>query len=205
MTQHQAPFRSVEAALRFLFDPERVVCNRSAISRMADSRYGEPGPLSGLDGAATAAIAEAMLQGNLSPLHLAILACRFAPALEPCNCGSPCCSRRRPSPRWQQAAALVADEAMAEALADCTAHKRFVAAVLAREYGATAGRVNLNDVGEDLGMSSGTCTNHRHRVLHWLLGDEHAHKRRTGPPQPGQEVRARQRAEEVLCCGGFVG
>jgi hypothetical protein len=137
----------------------------------ADKRRGEPDPLAGVDGAATAGLGQDMLKGRLSRLHLAVRACQYAPALVRCNCRCDCCSGQRPNPQWQRAASYVAADARLHALAGCNAQLRFVQAVLAREYGGNPRRINLTDVGEGLGMSLGACTGRCKRVINWLLLD----------------------------------
>lgn len=201
----RVPFRHAAEALTFLFDPERVVCDRPAASRMGDKRRGDPGPLSGLDGAATAASAQVMLTGRMTTSHLAVLACRYAPAKLRCECKSDCCSGWAANPQWQNAISYVAHEAKLRAFRGVdVAHLRFITAVLRREYGKEKGA--LTDIGSDLGMALGTCTNHRRRVVDWLLRSERPHDQSDDEPSlpPGIEVIAYKTAEEVLRSGGFI-
>lgn len=186
------PFRHAVEALRFLFNPERATVDRPPAARMADKHRGDPGPLSGKDGAATAASAEAMLEGRLSPLQLAVLSCRYAPARLRCECTSDCCSGWRTNPVWRESIAHVAADAVYRVMPGREPiDGRFVTAVLMREYGKR--KVVLTDVGAGLGMSLGTCTNYKRRITDWLLGHP-----------TGIEPEAFNVAEEVLRGGGFI-
>ena len=188
----RAPFRNTADALRFLFDLDRVVCSRSAVSRLADMKRGEPGLLSGLDGAATAASAQAMLLGRLSKSQLMVLACRYAPAKLRCHCKSDCCSGWTVNPQWQNAISYIAQETRLKVFKGANGvHLRFITAVLWKEYAKHKGA--LTNVGTSLGMSLGTCTNHRQRVLDWLLQSS-----------TGLERIAYLDAEAGLRLGGFV-
>lgn len=206
----RAPFRHAVEALRFLFNPERATCDRPPAARLADIRRGEPGALSGLDGAATVASAEAMLRGRLSQSQMAILACRYAPARLRCSCRADCCSGWRTNPQWREAISYVALDALYQALSEGESSRlRFVTAVLLREYGQK--KISLTDLGADLGMSTGTCTNYKRRILNWLLRPEAISEVRDengGVVQPalskGQEPIAFALTEEVLRQGGFI-
>lgn len=188
----RAPFRNTEDALRFLFNPERVVCSRSAVSRLADMKRSEPGQLSGLDGAATAASAQAMLEGRLTQIQLMVLACRYAPEKSRCYCKSDCCSGWTVNPQWQNAISYIAQEARLKVFKGASGvHLRFIAAVLWKEYAKHKGA--LTDVGTSLGMSLGTCTNHRQRILDWLMHSS-----------TGVERIAYLEAESGLRLGGFI-
>lgn len=203
-----APFRNTADALRFLFNPDRIVCDRPAASRMADKTRGEPGQLSGFDGAATAASAEAMLTGRLTTAQITVLACRYAPSKLRCECKSDCCSGWATNPQWQNAISYIAQEAKLRAFNGVdVVHLRFITAVLRKEYGKD--KVAVTDVGTDLGMSAGTCTNHSRRIIGWLLRSEALQqKTKDGkklPPIPrGIEVTAFIAAEETLRLGGFI-
>lgn len=204
----QPPFRDVDEALKFLFDPNRVSCDRPPAARMADKRRGEPGPLAGLDGVAESGTAEVMLKGRLTPLQFAILAARYAPNKMRCGCKSDCCSGWRTNPQWRQAIDYLASEALYKALPDCDAmYMRFVAAVLLREYGRQ--KIALTDVGADLGLAMGTCSKYKRRILDWLLRPmtepDAAKNSKDGPPAPpGKEVIAKIEAEQALRLGGFI-
>lgn len=188
----RAPFRHTVDALRFLFNSDRVVCSRSAVSRMADMTRGEPGLLSGLDGAATAASAQAMLTGRLTQAQVMVLACRYAPIKLRCECKAGCCSGWAINPQWQNAISYIAQEVKLKAFQGTDkSHLQFVVAVLWKEYAKQKGA--LTDVGTSLGMSLGTCTNHRRRVLNWLLS-----------PETGLEEVAYREAESGLRLGGFI-
>lgn len=188
----RAPFRSTADALRFLFNPDRVVCSRSAVSRLADMKRSEPGQLSGLDGAATAASAQAMLGGRLTQVQLAVLACRYAPSKSRCNCKSDRCSGWVVNPQWQTAVSYMAQEAKLKVFKGANGvYLRFITAVLWKEYAKHKGA--LTDVGTSLGMSLGTCTNHKQRVLDWLLQSS-----------TGVERMAYLDAESALRLGGLV-
>lgn len=204
------PFRHAVEALRFLFDPDRAACDRPPAARMIDKRRGDPGPLAGLDGAAEIGVAEDMLRKRLTPLQLAVLACRYAPSKVRCECRSDCCSGLRTNPTWREAISDVSGEAVYRVLPGREpVDQRYVAAVLLREYGSQ--KIVLTDVGTSLGMSLGTCTNRKRKILDWLLRPRAipAEKREDGTasktesPQ-GVEVAAFVLAEEVLRGGGFI-
>lgn len=207
----QAPFQHAVDALRFLFNPERTTCDRPPVARLADLRRGEPGAISGLDGAATVASAEAMIRGRLTQSQMAILACRYAPAKLRCGCRADCCSGWRTNPQWREAISYVALDALYQALPDGeSARLRFVTAVLLREYGHKK-HIVLTDLGADLGMSIGTCSNYKRRVLNWLLRPQTVSEERDEKGsvvkralQKGQEPVAFALAEEVLRQGGFI-
>lgn len=186
------PFRHAVEALRFLFNPDRATVDRPPVSRLADKHRGEPGPLSGQDGAATAASAEAMLKGRLSPLQLAVLSCRYAPNRLRCDCRADCCGGWRTNPAWRDAIAYVTADAVYRVIPGREPiNPRFIKAVLLREYGKQ--KIALTDVGTDLGMSAGTCTNYKRRIIDWLLRHP-----------TGIEMEAFRVAEEVLRGGGFI-
>lgn len=204
-----APFRHATQALKFLFNPERTTCDRPPVARLADIRRGEPGALSGLDGAATAASAAAMIKGRLTPSQIAILVGRYAPPKLRCGCKSDCCSGWKTNPEWREAISYVAADAFYQALPGEAAHLRYVTAVLLREYGKQ--KIVLTDLGADLGLSLGTCTNHRRKVLNWLLrphGESEVKNEDGTVIQPalamGKEPIAFAAAEEALRLGGFI-
>jgi hypothetical protein len=201
----RAPFASVTDALYYLFNPERATVDRPPASRLADKRRGDPGALSGEDGTATAARASAMLESRLTPLQLAILACRYAPSRVRCECRSICCSGKKTNVQWSESIDYVAHEAVYSASPRGEGlNVRFARAVLEREYGKK--KVSLIDFGGDLGMASGTCTGHKRRIMEWLLhqpGDR-ALGDQEGKRPKGQEVVALDAAEEVLKGGGFI-
>lgn len=200
----RAPFRNTVDALRFLFNPERATVDRPPMARMIDKHRGEPGPLSGLDGAATAASAAAMLSGRLSPLQLAVLSCRYAPSRLRCHCGSDCCGGWRTNAAWKESIAYVAAEAVYRVMPGREPiDARLVTAVLMREYGKQ--KTVLTDVGSSLGLSLGTCTNYKRRILDWLLHQPAVPDQRPEGAKPaGIEVQAFAIAEKALRGGGFI-
>lgn len=197
-------FRHATDALQFLFNPDRATCDRPPAARMGDKRRGEPGPLHGLEGAATAARAEAMLESRLTSLQRAVLACRYAPSRLRCECKSDCCSGWRTNPGWREAVSFVADEAVYRVLPGREPiASRYVTAVLLREYGKQ--KIALTDVGAQLGMSLGICTDRKRRISDWLLHQPAAHVDDDKPTKPiGIEVAAFSLAEDVLRQGGFI-
>lgn len=199
------PFRHAVEALQYLFNPERATVDRPPVARLADKRRGDPGPLSGLDGAATAASAESMLEGNLTPLQLAVLSCRYAPNRLRCECRSDCCSGWRTNPTWREAISFVAGDAVYRVMPKREPIPlRYVTAVLLREYGKR--KIALTDVGSDVGMSLGTCTRYRRLISDWLLHQPALESDADDkPPLPaGIEVTAFALAEDALRRGGFI-
>lgn len=73
-----------------------------AARRVRRSSGLRPPPLSELDGAATAGFILRHLE-RLDLRHRTILLGVAIRAYNPCSCGSPCCSGRRPDPRWNEA------------------------------------------------------------------------------------------------------
>lgn len=204
------PFRHAVEALRFLFNPDRATCDRPPAARMVDKRRGDPGPLAGLDGAAEIGVAEDMLRRRLTPLQLAVLACRYAPSKVRCECRSDCCSGWRTNPTWREAISDVSGEAVYRVLPGREpVDQRFVAAVLLREFGGQ--KIVLTEVGADLGMSPATCSRRKRKTLDWLLRPRALPESKgadgcvTTPAQPqGIEVEAFALAEGVLRGGGFI-
>lgn len=199
------PFRDVAEALLYLFNPERATVDRPPASRLADKRRGEPGQLSGMDGVATAASAAAMLEGRLTPMQLSVLACRYAPSRVRCECRSECCSGKKVNAQWRDSVDYVAHEAVYRASPRGEGlNLRFVRAVLEREYGKS--KISLVDLGTDLGMSGGSCTGHRRRILDWLLHQPSLEQKGDDKEKrpKGQEVAALEAAEEILKGGGFI-
>lgn len=205
----RAPFHNAADALRYLFDAERpTTVSRSAIARWADGTLGDPGPLAGLDGAATAGSAKAMLEGRLTQLQLVVLAARYAPSRRRCECKADCCSGWKTNPKWREAIDYLAHEALYRALAGLDAmYVRYVTAVLLKEYGQR--KIAVTDVGTDLGLSLGSCANYKRAILSWLLRAEAipeevvGNKKTLAQPQ-GMEVQAFAAAEEALRQGGFI-
>lgn len=199
----RAVFPSADFALRFIFDPERERRSRSPMALLMEPPAGEPGPLSGLDGVAETGMAKAMLEGNLTPFQLALLACRYAPPTVKCECRMECCSGKKPNQQWRDAVRYVAGEALMHPLRGCDkANLTYTAAVVAAEYGGKT--EPLVRLGRRFGLSAGACTEHKQKVTEWLLGETEASPRRHGPPRPGREVRAYIAARDALRLGGFV-
>ncbi|TEA79824.1 hypothetical protein [Allopusillimonas ginsengisoli] len=103
----------------------------------------------------------------------------------------------------------VAFDAIYQATMGEGANHRFASAVLLREYGKQ--KIALTDLGADLGMSLGTCTNQRRRLLDWLLRPKGQSDKknkndslaRSALPL-GKEPIAFAAAEEALRLGGFI-
>ncbi|RTZ39950.1 hypothetical protein EKL30_16970 [Candidimonas sp. SYP-B2681] len=84
---------------------------------------------------------------------------------------------------------------------------RYVTEILLREYGQR--KVALTDIGTDLGLSLGSCTNYKRTALNWLLrADAVPEEVLAGKKIPalpkGVEVIALAIAEETLRLGGFI-
>lgn len=206
-------WRGVDEALQFLFNPDRAPCDRPPAARLADERRGDPGQLSGLDGAATTGSALAMLEGRLTTLQLVVLAARYAPSKLRCECTSDCCSGWKTNPKWRDAIDYLAHEVLYRGLTGLDVmYVRYVTAVLMREYGKPKPgerKIVLTDVGTDLGLSLGSCTNYRRAALNWLLRvvpvPEAVENGKKVPALPkGIEVEALVAAEETLRLGGFI-
>lgn len=182
-------FRSVESALRFAFDPERVACNRPGISRRMSAGGGEPGALSGLNGAAQAGIIRRRI-ATLPHLQQSLLVARYAPALVPCGCGQPCCAKWRPNFEWQGAIRIIADHAKVEPLKGCKPEQEVLLSILAKHFGHRVESVVV--VAADKGVSNGTASNHTGKVRRWLYGEAGADR------QPGVEEVALLAAQRQL-------
>lgn len=161
-------FRSVESALRFAFNPERVACNRPGIARQMGTSSGERSPLAGLDGAAQAGIINRRLS-TLSYFQQALLIARYAPPTVSCECGQLCCAKRRPNLAWQGAIRIIADSAEKDALGGCQSDRQVLLAILAKHFGHKA--ESVVEVAAGSGVPRGTASNHTGKVRRWLYGE----------------------------------
>lgn len=189
-------FCSVESALRFAFNPDRVACDRPGVARLMGSHGDGPGDLSGLDGAAQAGVIRRKI-ATLPHLQQSLLVARFAPALIPCGCGQPCCAKWRPNLEWQGAVRIIADHAKSEPLSGCKAEQGVVLSILAKHFGYRVESVVATAA--EKGLSSGTASNHTGKIRRWLYGaevksPEHGGKERI----PGAEDLALLAAQRLL-------
>jgi len=125
-------------------------------------------------------MAKAMLEGNLTPFQLALLACRYAPPTVKCECRMECCSGKKPNQQWRDVVRYVAGEALMHPLRGCDkANLTYTVAVVAAEYGGKA--EPLVKLGKRFGLSAGACTEHKQKVLGAAGGNRREPPGATGP------------------------
>ena len=188
-------FKSAADALRFAFNYSHQQYDRPLMNRMMGGEGGSGKGLSGQDGAGQAGMVHRRIQG-LSNLHRAVLALRFLPRSFPCACGSACCSRRRRSFDWEEAASAVGAYAV-EAIPGGGNRYRLRTELVRRFYGADE---KLAAIAEETGVSLRTVEREASAIAGWLRGTK-ATKTKAGTP--GVDVLALAAAEELLAEAGL--
>ncbi len=190
------PFPRIAVALDYAFTDERHTAGRPAMARAADARLGEPGPFSGIDGAAETGTARKFLERGLAPLHFAVLRARYGQRKSPCKyCG--CAGDHL---EWLTAIRALAAE-LAEFLAMPSVNSEMRMDLLRRHFEGKDG-VGLEDLAKRHDCSLSTSKRASAKTASWIKG---ARKAKTSEPAVyGIEQGAHAAAEKLLRDGGFI-
>lgn len=190
------PFPRLAVALDYSFSDERHTAGRPAMARAADARLSEPGPFSGMDGAAETATARKFLEGGLSRLHFAALRARYGQRKSPCKfCG--CAGDHL---EWLAAIRGLADE-LAEFLAMPSVNSEMRIALLRRLFEGKDG-VGLEDLAKRHDCSLSTSKRASAKTSAWIKGARKA--KPSDAAVYGVEQGAHAAAEKLLRDGGFI-
>lgn len=194
-------FESSHAALRFAYGQRGPTCDRPTVSRMAAPAGGTGRGLGGLDGSAQAGMIRQEVKA-FGRLDEALLIGRHGPQHSPCECGSPCCSGRRPNREWVEAVLFLADHMRETALANCTTTSLQRVAYVSRYFTPKGLRDSVESLAERFDRDRTTISSHYGRVSKLLGGTE---ARKNKPAEPGMEDLARQLADDRFRVLGWVG
>lgn len=196
MSSYATPFPSLDVALACAFSDERHTSGRPAMARAADDRLGEPGPLTGMDGAAEMGKARQFLERGLAPLHFAALYAKHGRRRAQCkHCGS-----QGDHLEWLAALRVVSSH-LADFLAmrSVTADLRFD---LVRRYFDENWAPSLEQMARRHDCSDRSVERASSRTADWLRGTR---KKRPGEdPVYGVEQAAHAVAEKILRDGGYI-
>ncbi len=165
----QAPFRSVDDALKFAFRFEYEAYERSALAQMASGPSPQGKGLGGLDGAATVGIIGVHLS-TIPQLWRRILIARYAPKATECDCGRPCCSGHRPNPAWQSEITWLAESVLL-ALTATISNRRLRNGIVLKYFGQ---RVKLGELADYCKVHRDTASDHAHKIISMLKAEERA-------------------------------
>jgi len=195
MTERTTPFPRLAVALAYAFSDERHTANRPAMARAADARLGDPGPLSGMDGAAEIAKLRQFLERGLEPLHLAVLYARYGQRKTHCKC----CGSEGDHMDWSGALHRVAG-ALGAYLSMRTAHSALLYALVRRHYDTGSMRT-LQSLADEYGCKARSVERASARAGDWLRGTR---EKKGAEPIYGVEQAAHAAAEKLLQDGGFI-
>ncbi|WP_454677475.1 hypothetical protein [Achromobacter marplatensis] len=195
MSERNAPFARLAVALAYAFSDERHTLNRPAMARAADARLGEPGPLSGMDGAAEIAKVRQFLERGLDPLHLAVLFARYGQRKACCKH----CNTEGDHAEWVGALYKVA-AALGEYLSMRTAHSELLYALVRRYYDSGSVRT-LQALADDYACKVRSVERASAKATNWLRGTR---EKKGVEPIYGVEQAAHAAAEKLLRDGGFI-
>lgn len=196
MTERTTPFPRLAVALAYAFSDERSTANRPAMARAADDRLGEPGPLSGMDGAAETGTARKFLERGLSPLHFAVLYARYGQRQTQCKC----CGGVGDHLQWLASLRTLADSLAAFlGMSSVNAEMRFS---LVRRHFDENWAPTLDDLARRHECSERSADRANVKTAEWIRGTR---KKRSGEePVYGVEQAAHASAERLLRDGGFI-
>lgn len=195
MTERTTPFPRLAVALAYAFSDERHTANRPAMARAADERLGEPGALSGMDGAAEIGKARQFLERGLEPLHLAVLYARYGQRKTHCKC----CGSEGDHPDWSGALHRVAG-ALGAYLSMRTAHSALLYALVRRHYDSGNTRT-LQFLADEYGCKVRSVERASARAGDWLRGTR---EKKGAEPIYGVEQAAYAAADKLLREAGFI-
>jgi len=195
MSERNTPFPRVAVALAYAFSDERHTTNRPAMARAADDRLGEPGQLSGMDGAAEIAKVRQFLGRGLDPLHFAALFARYGQRKACCKH----CNTEGDHPEWVGAMYKVAT-ALGGYLSMRTAHSELLYALVRRYYDSGSVRT-LQALADDYACKVRSVERASAKTANWLRGTR---DKKGVEPIYGVEQAAHATAEKLLRDGGFM-
>ncbi|WMD23054.1 hypothetical protein RAS12_11970 [Achromobacter seleniivolatilans] len=195
MSERIAPFARLAVALAYAFSDERHTTNRPAMSRAADTRLGEPGPLSGMDGAAEIGKVRQFLERGIQPLHFAALYARYGQRKACCKH----CNTEGDHPEWVGALYKVA-AALGEYLTMRTAHSELLYALVRRYYDSGSVRTH-QALADAYACKVRSVERASARTADWLRGTR---AKKGAEPIYGVEQAAHAAAEKLLRDGGFI-
>ncbi len=195
MSERNTPFARLAVALAYAFSDERHTLNRPAMARAADTRLGEPGPLSGADGCAEIGKVRQFLERNLDPLHVAVLHARYGQRVASCKH----CHSEADHPGWTAAMYKIA-VALGAHLSMRTAHSELLYALVRRYYDSGTVRT-LQSVADEYACKVRSVERASARANDWLRGTR---EKKGAEPIYGVEQAAHAAAEKLLRDGGFI-
>ncbi|AVG40017.1 polysaccharide deacetylase family protein [Achromobacter insolitus] len=195
MSERNTPFPRLAVALAYAFSDERHTLNRPAMARAADTRLGEPGPLSGADGCAEIGKVRQFLERNLDPLHVAALHARYGQRVASCKH----CHSEADHPGWVAALYTVAG-ALGAYLSMRTAHSELLYALVRRYYDSGSART-LQSLADEYACKVRSVERASGRANDWLRGTR---EKKGAEPIYGVEQAAHAAAEKLLRDGGFI-
>ncbi|WP_454669572.1 hypothetical protein [Achromobacter kerstersii] len=195
MSERNTPFPRVAIALAYAFSDERHTLNRPAMARAADTRLGEPGPLSGMDGASEIAKVRQFLERGLDPLHLAVLCARYGQRKACCKH----CHTEGDHHEWVGALYKVA-AALGGYLSMRTAHSELLYALVRRYYDSGSARTH-QALADAYACKVRSVERASTRTADWLRGTR---EKKGAEPIYGVEQAAHAAAEKLLRDGGFI-
>ncbi|WP_238911919.1 hypothetical protein [Achromobacter xylosoxidans] len=189
------PFPRLAVALSYAFSDERQTINRPAMARAADTRLGEPGALSGMDGAAEISQVRQFLERGLAPLHLAVLYARYGQRLACCRH----CNSKGDHAEWIGALYRIGS-ALGDYLSMRTAHSELLYALVRRYYDSGTVRT-LQSLADQYDCKVRSVERASARTAEWLRGTR---EKKGAEPIYGVEQAAHAAAEKLLRDGGFI-
>ncbi len=165
----QAPFRSVDDALKFAFRFEYEAYERSALAQLASGPSSPGKGLGGLDGAATAGII-GMHLATIPQLWRRILIARYSPRSTECECGRSCCSGYKPNHLWQSEITWLS-ESVLMALTATISNRRLRNGIVLKYFGQ---RIKLGELADYCKVHRDTASDHAHKIITMLKVEEKA-------------------------------
>ncbi|WP_407280592.1 hypothetical protein U5817_09930 [Aromatoleum evansii] len=162
MTTSLAPvFHSTHAALTFAYNYSLQQYDAPPMSKLMRGAIGSGKGLVGLDGAGQSGFVRAEV-GQLPVEQQMVIAARFAPAFEDCDCGRACCSGKTAGREWSSAIEWLTSYAMRAALAGCVSHHRLRQALVMRAFGRKA--ASLDELADIASVHRNTVSDQNQRV-----------------------------------------
>lgn len=127
-------FQSTHEALTYAYNYSLQQYDAPPMTKLMRKAIGNGKGLVGLDGAAQSGFVRAEV-GQLTLEQQMVLAARFAPAMQECDCGRACCCGQKPAEEWSEAIKWLTSYAMRAALAGCVSHHRLRQALVMRAFG----------------------------------------------------------------------
>lgn len=128
-------FRSAHEALTYAYNYSLQQYPLTPAAKLIPPKQKGSGKgLIGLDGAAQSGFVRAEV-GQLAIEQQMVLAARFAPATQECDCGKPCCSGKTAGREWSEAIQWLTSYALRAALSGCVSHHRLRQALVMRAFG----------------------------------------------------------------------